>query len=238
MSSEIVTGKTQEKREALVESFFHGTGDTYDRNVHIATWGRDRQWKEELLSYIEDPESILDLACGTGILALEMARRFGCNVTGVELRGEYLDICRERAADNGLSERTHWIEANAEEILLDQQFGHITSCYIPKYVNLDVLVPNMVKMLAPGGLFIMQDFAYPKEKWVQDIFDDHFGRMKQLINGDGWDVMWEQLPTVLKKSRWIENTQRNMTEQGLVDVTVVPQSRGLSALVYGRKPNA
>lgn len=236
--TESAAGKTQEKREALVESFFHGTGDTYDRNVHLATWGRDKQWKEELLSFVHEPKKVLDLACGTGILALEMARRFGCDVTGVELRGEYLDLCAERAEKAGFAERTHWIEANAEEILLDQQFDHITSCYIPKYVNLNVLVPNMVKMLSPGGLFIMQDFAYPKEKWVQDIFEDHFGRMKELINGDGWDVMWEQLPNVLRQTNWIADTERNMKEQGLIDVTVVQQSRGLSALVYGRKPSA
>ena len=234
--TESAAGKTQEKREALVESFFHGTGDTYDKNVHLATWGRDKQWKEELLSFVNEPKKILDLACGTGILALEMARRFGCNVTGVELRGEYLDLCAERAEKAGFADRTRWIEANAEEILLEEQFDHITSCYIPKYVNLNVLVPNMVKMLSPGGLFIMQDFAYPTEKWVQDIFEDHFGRMKQLINGDGWDVMWEQLPDVLRKTNWIGDTERNMKEQGLVDVTVVQQSRGLSALVYGRKP--
>ena len=235
--SESAAGKTQEKREMLVESFFHGTGDTYDKNVHLATWGRDKQWKEELLSFVKSPNHILDLACGTGILALEMARRYGCNVTGVELRGEYLDICRERAAKHGFDGRTRWFEGNAEEFILDEQFDTITSCYIPKYVNLDVLVPNMVKMLAPGGLFIMQDFAYPKEKWVQDIFNDHFGRMKQLINGDGWDVMWEELPEVLKRTNWIEDTARNMRDQGLEDVTVVSQSRGLSALVYGRKPS-
>ena len=238
MMSEHATGKTQEKREELVESFFHGTGDTYDRNVHIATWGRDKQWKEELLSHLNEPKRILDLACGTGILALEMARRFGSNVTGVELRAEYLDLCAERAKEAGFGDRTRWICANAEEVLLDEQFDHITSCYIPKYVNLDVLVPNMVKMLAPGGLFIMQDFAYPEEEWVQRIFEDHFSRMKQLINGDGWDVMWEQLPDVLRKTKWIENTERNMKEQGLEDVTIVQQSRGLSALVYGRKPAA
>jgi len=236
MMTETSAPKGRTNRVALVESFFHGTGDTYDQNVHLATWGRDRQWKEELLSFIKQPERIMDLACGTGILALEMARRFGCHVTGVELRGEYLDICRERAAEHGWTDRTHWIESNAEDVLLDEQFDTITSCYIPKYVNLDVLVPNMVKMLAPGGLFIMQDFSYPEEKWVQDIFDDHFERMKERINGEGWDTMWEQLPDVVRLSTWVQDTARNMREQGLVDVTIVPQSRGLSTLVYGRKP--
>ena len=235
--TETSAGKGRTNRVALVESFFHGTGDTYDQNVHLATWGRDRKWKEELLSFIDSPDRIMDLACGTGILSLEMARRFdNAHVTGVELRGEYLDICRERAAEHGWTGRTHWIESNAEDVKLDQTFDAITSCYIPKYVNLDVLVPNMVSMLAPGGLFIMQDFSYPEEKWVQDIFDDHFDRMKLRINGEGWDTMWEQLPDVVRLSTWVEDTARNMREQGLVDVTIVRQSRGLSTVVYGRKP--
>jgi demethylmenaquinone methyltransferase/2-methoxy-6-polyprenyl-1,4-benzoquinol methylase len=226
----------REEREGLVESLFHGTGETYDEIAHLATWGRDRKWKEELLGLLDAPKRVLDLACGTGILTLEMARRFGCHVTGVELRAEYLDICRERAARFEFD--VELIHANAEDVDLgDRVFDHITSCYIPKYVNLGKVVPRVVAALAPGGLIIFQDFAYPSIPWVQDVFDDHFERMRERCKDHpDWAEVWELLPDVLKKTTWIADTRDEMIAAGLVDVQVVEQSLGMSALVHGRKP--
>ena len=234
--SEIENPKDVDGREGLVEELFHGTGTTYDDIAHLATWGRDKKWKEELLSHIDSPKRILDLACGTGILLLEMAKRFDCHVTGIELRAEYLDLCRVRAGERGLND-TRFIHGNAEEVILDEKFDHITSCYIPKYVDLSIVVPNMVTMLAPGGLFIMQDFAYPKIDWVQVLFDDHFERMRDRCKDHpDWNEVWELLPGVLKKSTWIEDTESEMKKAGLEGVTVVEQSMRMSALVYGRMP--
>ena len=230
--------RTEEQRVGLVEEIFHGTGETYDEIANFATFGRDKKWKEELLSYINEPKRILDLACGTGILLLEMKKRFDCHITGVELREEYLRFCRQRAEERSY-EDINLVLCNAEEFQVDDQFDHITSCYIPKYVNLEKMVPNMVQMLAPGGLFIMQDFAYPKEKWVQDIFFDHFERMKERCQHlPDWAECWEKLPDVLQNSTWIEDTERLMGALGLEGVTVVEQSQRMSALVYGRNPVA
>lgn len=234
--SDIQNPEDVDGREGLVEELFHGTGTTYDDIAHLATWGRDKKWKAELLSHIDSPKRILDLACGTGILLLDMAKRFDCHVTGIELRAEYLDLCRKRAGERGLTD-TRFIHGNAEEVVLDEKFDHITSCYIPKYVDLSIVVPNMVGMLAPGGLFIMQDFAYPKIDWVQVLFDDHFERMRERCKDHpDWNEVWELLPGVLKKTTWIEDTESEMKKAGLDDVTVVEQSMRMSALVYGRMP--
>jgi ubiquinone/menaquinone biosynthesis C-methylase UbiE len=234
--SDVQNPEDVEGREGLVEELFHGTGTTYDEIAHLATWGRDKKWKEELLSFIDSPKRILDLACGTGILLLDMAKRFDCHVTGIELRAEYLDLCRQRAEQRGLHD-TRFIHGNAEEVILDEKFDHITSCYIPKYVDLSIVVPNMVSMLAPGGLFIMQDFAYPKVDWVQVLFDDHFERMRERCKDHpDWNEVWELLPGVLKTTTWIEDTESEMKKAGLTDVTVVEQSMRMSALVYGRMP--
>ena len=91
-------------RENLVETLFHGTGTSYDEMVHFATWGRDKGWKEDLLGMMESPKRILDLASGTGILSLEMASRFGCHVTGVELREEYCAEARANAVAAGIDD--------------------------------------------------------------------------------------------------------------------------------------
>jgi demethylmenaquinone methyltransferase/2-methoxy-6-polyprenyl-1,4-benzoquinol methylase len=227
-----------ETREGLVEQLFHGTGSTYAEIVHIATWGRDREWKEQLLSRMDAPRRVLDLASGTGILSLEIARRWKCHVTGVELREEYCAEARERAAAEGVTD-VRFIVSPAEHFVIDETFDHITTCYLPKYVSrLDVLVANMAKMLAPGGQMLMQDFAYPRQEKWRVLFENHFRRMQRMAREElsGWTTMFERLPGVIRSSTWIDDMVREMKRNGLVDVDVQEQSFGLSAIVSARQP--
>ena len=229
-----------ETREDLVENLFHGTGTTYEEMVHFATFGRDVKWKEELLNLMEEPKRVLDLASGTGMLSIEMAKRFDCHVTGVELREEYCAEARVNADKAGVKDY-RFIVSPAEHFRIDEQFDHITSCYIPKYIRrLDVLVENMAAMLAPGGLMLMQDFHYPERPSVQRIFRQHMDRMLALCEKEhpGWVTMFKLLPDVIRQSTWRQDMEREMKKQGLVDVHFVEQTMGLAGIVVGRKPSA
>lgn len=227
-----------ETRESLVEHLFHGTGTTYAEWVNIATYGRDKAWKDELLALMERPRRVLDLASGTGILSLEIARRFHCHVTGVELREEYCREARAAAEEQGIDD-VRFIVSPAEHFSIPETFDHITTCYLPKYVrHRDVLMRNMAGMLAPGGQMLMQDFAYPANAAVQRLFDQHFERMRKKAHdlAPDWVTMFTDLPEVIRSSTWVEDLVREMKANGLVDVRVIEQSWGLSAIVAGRKP--
>jgi demethylmenaquinone methyltransferase / 2-methoxy-6-polyprenyl-1,4-benzoquinol methylase len=226
-------------REKLVETLFHGTGTTYDEMVHFATWGRDRQWKRELLDLMEQPKRVLDLASGTGILSRAIAKRYDCHVTGVELRPEYAEEAERVGKEQGLD--TRFIVSPAEHFYIDEKFDHITSCYLPKYVSeVDALINNLVKMLAPGGLLLLQDFAYPDKPMWQTLYHNHFKRMQRLAREEapGWLTMFEGLPEVIRTSSWKRDYIAAMKDEGLLEVRIVEQSFGLSALAVGRQPAA
>jgi demethylmenaquinone methyltransferase/2-methoxy-6-polyprenyl-1,4-benzoquinol methylase len=229
-----------ETRAALVEHLFHGTGSTYARWVHIATYGRDAAWKEDLLGLLRSPRRVLDLASGTGILSLEIAQRFRCHVTGVELREEYCQEARDEAVRRGIQD-VRFIVSPAEHFQIDEEFDHITTCYLPKYVSeRGVLVEHLVKMLAPGGRILMQDFAYPKNRAVQKIFEQHFERMRKRAENEApdWMTMFTDLPEVIRQSTWIDDLVREFGRHGLQNIEVVEQSWGLSAMVVAEKPAA
>ncbi len=222
----------------LVEKLFHGTGDSYGRIVHLTTFGQDNVWKERLLRRMDHPKKVLDLACGTGIFTFAMRKRWpDCHVTGVELRDEYLKEARARATEEG-DAQVRFILSDAQKLVLDEQFDAITSCYIPKYVDLDILVGNMIKMLAPGGLLLLQDFAYPRRADAQDQWERHFSRLLEdaKVSFPDYVTMFTELPAVIRESRWIEETVANMEKGGLVDIEVEELTFGTAATVLGRKP--
>src|SRR6266702_628837 len=112
-----VTMATHRSKLDVVYRFFTGTGFSYDRVVTVCTCGFDRYWKKRIIARIPSHSArILDQACGTGILTLAIARAFpGCQVTGVELRDEYLSLAREKARSAGI-ENVRFMLGRAEDM--------------------------------------------------------------------------------------------------------------------------
>ena len=78
--------------------------------VSVATFGIDCRWKHRILTLLpENPARILDLACGTGILTVAIARKYPqCRVVGVELRDEYLQHFEQGGCTFDPAKSTLW----------------------------------------------------------------------------------------------------------------------------------
>lgn len=225
-------------RLALVERFFAGTGTTYDSVVHIFTGGIDGLWKRQMMALLPPrPQRILDLAAGTGILTLAIARQFPhCHVLGVELRPEYLAIARERAAREGVA-NVEWILGRAEAVQLPGSVDAITASYLPKYADLPRLARTMRRTLRPGGIAIMHDFTYPTPAllaWAWEIYM----RLLWLLGGliyPQWAQTFRELPIVIRRTNWVEELQAALRAEGFAAVASQRLTLGGAALVSARK---
>lgn len=226
-------------RDDVLSKIFSGTGRSYDRIVDLATRGEDRHWKDALLAEVAgSPRRVLDLACGTGILAFLISDRFpSAEVVGVDISEPYLAIARGRALQRG-DDRVRFLLCAAEELDTPGPFDLVTSCYLPKYADLPRLIPGLAAMLPPGGLLVMQDFTYPAHPAVRGVWQRHFARMKEWARLECPEAqgMFETLPEVIRLSRWVEELPAILAACDLVDVRVERQSWGTSAIVSGKKP--
>ena len=104
-----------------------------------------------MLTHIPDGDGpVLDLACGTGISTLAIARRFPNRlVIGVELRDEYLQIAREKVV-RGAIPNVRFELARAEEFESSLRFDCVTSSYLAKYADLLRLTVRSRAMLRHG----------------------------------------------------------------------------------------
>src|ERR671915_402917 len=77
---------------------------SYDRWSRILSLGQDPRWRRFLVSRVNvgPGDSVLDVATGTGAVAIELVRRHGCNVVGVDQSPEMLEVARERVSGAGL----------------------------------------------------------------------------------------------------------------------------------------
>lgn len=153
------------ERNRAARELFAPLAETYDRYARLLSFGQDPRWRSFLVSRIEagPGDTVLDVASGTAAVAIELARRHGCKVVGVDQSPEMLDAGRARVAAAGLAERIELREGRAEELPFDDAaFAGLTFTYLLRYVDDPAAtMRELARVVKPGGRIAMLEFSVP-----------------------------------------------------------------------------
>jgi demethylmenaquinone methyltransferase/2-methoxy-6-polyprenyl-1,4-benzoquinol methylase len=176
---------------------------------------------------------MIDQACGTGILTLQMARRFPtCRIVGVDLHREYLSLAARKA--EGLNvHNVQWVQGRAEDVVLKGRYDCITSSYLAKYADMDRLVQGAKKMLRDGGVLVMHDFTYPRRRILSDALGLYFRIMKTVGSRafPQWKIVFNELEDFLKESRWVPALISSLERYGFRGIRAERLALGFAAIV-------
>src|SRR5881397_836492 len=115
MAADGTTATSERKRHAL--GLFAGLPRRYDALGAVLSFGQDPRWRRAMVEAVDASpgERVLDVATGTGLVARELVRRYGCSVVGLDQSPEMLAGARRRLeADPALSSRVELVEGEAE----------------------------------------------------------------------------------------------------------------------------
>lgn len=196
----------------MVSIFFENTASSYNRIVNYVTLGRDKIWKERILNKVYGC-SILDLACGTGILTRLIAQKYqNSNIVGVDITKNYLEVAKQ---ESNQFTNILFINQDAEKLEIDKKFDCIVSSYIPKYCDAKKLIQKCIKHLNPNGNIILHDFTYPKNKLFQIIWNQYFHFLQFLgFLIPEWKISFFELPKLIRNSKWVEDYSDAMMQEG------------------------
>ncbi|MFL5973475.1 MAG: class I SAM-dependent methyltransferase [Gaiellaceae bacterium] len=164
------------KDQAL--EIFAPLGPTYDRYAALLSFGQDPRWRRFLVSRMDvGPDArVLDVATGTAAVAIELVRRSGCRVVGLDQSAEMLAEARRRVDAAALSDRIELVQGEAEQLTFDDaSFDGLTFTYLLRYVT-DPLATlrELARVVRPGGTIAMLEFGVPRglarpawELWVR-----------------------------------------------------------------------
>jgi demethylmenaquinone methyltransferase / 2-methoxy-6-polyprenyl-1,4-benzoquinol methylase len=154
------------ERNRLARELFAPLGPTYDRYARLLSFGQDPRWRRFLVSRIEarPGDTVLDVATGTGAVAIELVRRTGCSVVGVDQSPEMLAVARERVARASLTDRISLVEAGAEALPFgDAEFDGMTFTYLLRYVQSPAATMHeLARVVRPGGALGALEFGVPR----------------------------------------------------------------------------
>ena len=156
---------------------FNTIACTYDRLNRVMTFGLDRRWRRRAVHAVAGGRwpvvSVLDVACGTGDMMLELLKR-GCTVTGVDLSEEMLEIARKKTASANFPLSTfHFQLGNAEALpFAEGEFDAVTCAFgVRNFVHLEKGLNEMLRVLKPGGTMVILELATPDSPIIKPFYN-------------------------------------------------------------------
>jgi demethylmenaquinone methyltransferase/2-methoxy-6-polyprenyl-1,4-benzoquinol methylase len=216
----------------LVPKFFNDSASNYDTIVSWTTFGKDRIWKRSIINKIKNPSSILDLACGTGILTKTLSETFPhSKVVGIDITKSYLDMAKMKLKSY---KNISLFLRDAEDFHLDKKFDYIVSSYIPKYCSPKLIIKSCLEHLNPGGTLILHDFTYPKNPAIQQIWNFYFKLLRIVgIFLPEWRNAFRDLPSLIKSTTWVDEYIIEMSKNAF-DTLIEYQRWKTTCIISGR----
>jgi demethylmenaquinone methyltransferase/2-methoxy-6-polyprenyl-1,4-benzoquinol methylase len=156
-------------RDAEARRLFAPLAETYDRYSRLLSLGQDPRWRAFLVSRVDAQpgDTVLDVATGTGAVAIELAHRTGCRVVGLDQSPEMLAAGRERVAAAGLADRVELVEGRAEALpFSDSSFAAVTFTYLLRYVeDPGTTLNELARVTRTGGTVASLEFGIPQWPW-------------------------------------------------------------------------
>lgn len=239
----MVVVQTERTRRAL--ELFAPLGPTYDRYAALLSFGQDPRWRRFLVSRIEagPGDLVLDVATGTGAVALELARRHGCAVVGVDQSPEMLAAGHVRVASAGLEDRVRLLPGRAEELPFPAgSFAGLTFTYLLRYVDDPAsTLAGLARLVRPGGVMASLEFAIPRGTLVLPawrLYVDWGLPLAGRLAGPAWRHVGSFLGGSIREFWARYPLQRQLAmwhEAGLRGVAFRRLSLGGGIVIWGRR---
>jgi demethylmenaquinone methyltransferase / 2-methoxy-6-polyprenyl-1,4-benzoquinol methylase len=145
---------------------FAPLGPTYDRYARLLSFGQDPRWRRFLVSRLDvgADDTVLDVATGTAAVAIELVRRTGCHVVGIDQSREMLETGRERIEAARLADRIELMDGTAEQLPFEaESFDALTVTYLLRYVrDPAATMRELARVVKPRGTIAMLEFGMPR----------------------------------------------------------------------------
>ena len=157
-----------------VEKMFDEIANSYDSLNHFLSLGIDRLWRKSAIKYLRKcshPNTILDVATGTGDLALQMAKKMPkADITGIDISEGMLQIARQKAQKENRPMTFAKEDCDALSYP-DDSFDAVTAAFgIRNFQNLEKGLSEMFRVLKPGGMFCVLELTTPVTFPMKQLF--------------------------------------------------------------------
>jgi demethylmenaquinone methyltransferase/2-methoxy-6-polyprenyl-1,4-benzoquinol methylase len=220
---------------------FDTISGNYDGLNRVISFGIDVKWRKKVLQLVagKNPETILDIATGTGDLAILMAKTNAKNIIGLDISSGMLEVGKKKIAEKKLDSVIEMVLGDSENMPFpDNHFDAITVSFgIRNFETLETGLQEILRVLKPSGIFVILETSVPVKtpfkqgyrlytKFILPIIGKLFSKDNvaygYLSESASVFPFGEQLNNILRKI-------------GFIDVVAMPQTFGVATIYTATK---
>ncbi|PXY41549.1 bifunctional demethylmenaquinone methyltransferase/2-methoxy-6-polyprenyl-1,4-benzoquinol methylase UbiE [Flavobacterium cheongpyeongense] len=242
MSEKITPYKnsTLGKKEQVAQMFDTISGN-YDNLNRVISFGIDIKWRKKVLKIVSGsrPKTILDIATGTGDLAILMAQSNAEKIIGLDISAGMLEVGIKKIEEKKLSNRIELILGDSENMPFeDNYFDAITVGFgVRNFENLEKGFAEILRVLKPNGVFVILETSVPDKTPYKQGYRFYSKNILPIIgklfskDNSAYGYLSESA-AAFPYGEALNNILRKI---GFIDVVAMPQTFGVATLYSASK---
>ena len=233
---------TDQTKKEEVREMFDNIAPKYDLLNHTLSMSIDRVWRRRVVGEVRraKPGRILDVATGTGDLAIAMARRIrDVQVLGVDLSEQMLAVARRKIEARGLDGRIVLDRGDAERLAVaDASVDVATVAFgVRNFGDLGAGLRELARTIKPGGKVVILEFSRPRNRVLRALYEFYsykiLPRIGGLVSRD--KRAYEYLPASVGEFPAPEEFMAMMARAGFRNCRARSQSFGIAQIYIGER---
>lgn len=228
-------------KKAQVTQMFDNISGGYDKLNRVISFGIDVAWRKKVVSLVQQKgaKTLLDIATGTGDLALMLAGIPQTKITGIDISPGMLEVGRRKVAEQQLSDQISMLIADSENLPFDDNsFDAITVSFgIRNFENLECGLGEILRVLKPGGLFVILETSVPEKFPFKQGYQLYTKAVLPLIGRifSRDDSAYAYLSESAAHFPYGERLNNILRKTGFIDVISKPQTFGVATIYTASK---
>jgi demethylmenaquinone methyltransferase/2-methoxy-6-polyprenyl-1,4-benzoquinol methylase len=177
---------SEQDQKAKIGAMFDDIAGRYDFLNHLLSFGVDRTWRKKAIKVISETHKnskILDIACGTGDLAIAALKLDPEYITGIDISQKMIDLGREKIKKRGFSEKIDLLTGDSEKICFDDNSFDVAMAAfgVRNFSEPMKGLAEMKRVIRKGGLIMILEFSKPSGFLLRPIYSFYFLKILPFI---------------------------------------------------------
>jgi demethylmenaquinone methyltransferase/2-methoxy-6-polyprenyl-1,4-benzoquinol methylase len=172
-------------KEQEVAKMFDAISGKYDLLNNVLSLGIHSIWRNKVINYLKKykPQTILDVATGTGGIAIAAAKLNPAKIEGIDISEQMMAIGKQKAQEKSLSSIINFRQASAENIpFKEASFDAVTVGYgVRNFENLEKGLQEINRVMKKGAVLVILEFSKPQSGIISSLFTWYFNKVVPLI---------------------------------------------------------
>jgi len=232
----------EDSKKTQVRQMFNGISRRYDFMNRVISGGIDIKWRKNVVEILmaKKPEKIIDVATGTGDLALALVQTGASEIVGIDISEGMLEIGRQKVKKSERDHKIKMVIGDSENMAFpNDYFDAVTVAFgVRNFENLDQGLSEIYRVLRPGGDLVILETAVPRNFLLRQCYLFYTQKIMPMMgkvfskDRSAYQYLSESARTFPHGKAFNNILEKN----GFIAVEDIPQTLGVASIYRANKP--